>query len=183
MDYHYRFLADGRCEILCTRCFLKIGEGTVPSAARVQADLHLCPMAPGPGIVYRAQAEAEEVGVRAPFLTRGLPGIPAPVLIFLAFAVCYGLPTIVEWAILRYSSLWLGAVVLGDLCGCLAIFAVLKRKRLAVSLYVALTAAEWWLGSAQVVSSQALLLLMDAVPTAILASAILRPRKPLFATS
>jgi len=176
MDYHYRFLADGRCEILCTRCFSTIGEATTPGLARVQADLHLCPLAPGPGITMRPSTEGQKEAVRAQFLTHGLPGIPAPVLLVLAISVCYLLPTVLEWTILHYSSGWTGAVLIGDLCGCVGIFVLLRRKRLAVVLYVALTAVEYWLCAAQVVSTQMLLGLMDLVPTAILAGAIVRPR-------
>jgi hypothetical protein len=176
MDYHYRFLANEQCEILCTRCFLKIGEGATPGQARAQAEKHLCPFAPGPRLPLRPSIYEQTEAVRARFLMREAFRIPAPILILFAVSACYGLPTVMEWAILRYANLWMGAVFMGDLCGCIAIFVVLKRRRLAVTLYLALTAAEWWLCAAQVVSTQALVLLMDAVPTAILATAILRPR-------
>ena len=177
MEYHYRFFADGRCEILCTRCFLKIGEGTEPALARAQAAKHVCPLAPGQGIVIKPSTEIDADAVRARFLTRERFHIPAPLLILFTVAACYGLPTVAEWAILRYGNLWMGAVLLGDLCGCIGIFAVLKRKRLAVSLYMTLTVVELWLSVAQLVSVQVLVYTMDLVPTAILALAVLRPRR------
>jgi hypothetical protein len=42
VDYFYKFCADGSCDIICTRCFLKIGSGPEARTAREQADLHIC---------------------------------------------------------------------------------------------------------------------------------------------
>jgi hypothetical protein len=131
--------------------------------------------------VLKPSTEAQADAVRPQFLTRGLPRVPALYLLLLAVAICYLMPTVVEWAILRYSRAWGGAVLVGDLCGCIGIFVLLKRRRMAVVLYVSLTIAEWWLCAAQLVSTQVLLFVMDAVPTAILAGAILRPQRLAFA--
>jgi hypothetical protein len=177
MDHHYyRFLADGSCDIICTRCFLKIGKGQTPDAAREQADSHICQVASCPGDFVNAPA-TEETGdaVREMLPNFGILRLPTPYLLLLAFVLFYAIPTVLEMAILRHPSLWAVDILIGDLSGCIGIFVVLKKKKLAVLLYLALTAIEFWLYSTQVISAHLLVYLMDLVPSVIMAVAILRP--------
>jgi len=94
----------------------------------------------------------------------------------MAVAVFYALPTLLEFAIIRHSNLWLAGILVGDLSGCIGIFVILKKRKLAVLLYLALTALEFWLYSTRILSAHTLVYLMDLVPTVIVASAMLRPR-------
>jgi hypothetical protein len=176
MDYYYRFFTDGSCDIICTRCFLKIGKGQGPDAARKEADLHICQVgrrAEGVATAFAEQQTVERLSRRA----RGFEilTLPAPFLLLLAVLLFYVLPTLLEFAVFRHASLWTLGILLGDLSGCIGIFVVLKKRKLAVFLYLALTVVECWLYSTQVLSAHSLIYLMDLVPTAIMASAILRP--------
>lgn len=177
MHYYYRFFPDGSCDIICTRCFLKIGKGQESGAARMQADQHICQVGRGAARVASAAVEQqtmERVSRRA----RGFEvlSLPVPYMVLLAVLLFYVLPTLLEIAVLQHASLWAFGILFGDLSGCIGIFVALKKKKLAVVLYLALTAVECWLYSAQILSAHSLVWLMDAVPTAIMAGAILRPR-------
>lgn len=181
MDYFYKFCADGSCDIICTRCFLKIGSGPEARTAREQADLHIC-RAPRETV---AGNEGNLPGYLVTEATRErilrwvdgveISKLPVPVLLLLAIVVFYILPNFLEFAILRHASPWAAKILIGDLAGCIGIFVALKKKKLAVILYLALTAVECWLFSAQIISAHSLFYLTDLVPTAVMASAILRP--------
>jgi len=176
MHYYYRFFPDGSCDIICTRCFLKIGMGQESGAARRQADQHICPV--GRGTVHAAPAAAGQQTVeRISRRARGFEvlSLPAPYMVLLAVLLFYVLPTLLEFLVLRHANLWAVGILLGDLSGCIGIFVALKKRKLAVILYLALTAVEFWLYSTQILSAHSLIWLMDAVPTAIMAGAILRP--------
>ncbi|MGA2538164.1 MAG: hypothetical protein ABSF53_19290 [Terracidiphilus sp.] len=175
MEYHYRFFADGSCDIICTRCFLKIGKGQELSAAREQAALHVCQAGVVQGGGFSARQSTDHA-VRRWLRKLDIQALPAPLFLLIAVTVFYVLPTLLEFAILRHANLWLASILVGDLSGCIGIFVILEKRKLAVLLYLALTALEFWLYSTHIVSAVTLVYLMDLVPTVVMAGAVLRPR-------
>jgi hypothetical protein len=168
MDHYYRYLKDGQCEVVCTRCFETIGIGFVISEARRMAASHLCKSE----AVSLASADESHLASRLSFQFFKVLALHKYQWLLLVVICFYCIPTIFEVVLLRLPGMGLANILIGDLTGCLGIFFFLRQRTLAVLLYVALSASELYLYSSRIVPTPMLVGFMDAVPTLIIGAAV-----------
>jgi hypothetical protein len=181
MRYYRRYYTDGRCVIICTRCFATIGSAAANGLAGELEKQHVC----GPRLVpklgetaLRTYADFRSAQPRdrlVDFLRRTRGWYAAVMFVAIALAV-YALPNLVELATLRYVSPWVVNIVFGDLIGCLCLVLVLRMPRTGVILYLALALVEGWLYATGKVSPATLAWITDAVPTLVVAGRVAQLR-------
>ena len=184
MKYYYHYGKNGSCEVICTRCFIKLGVATELTAIRQLEVRHICgeithdPLKlPGDGL------SSQEKSVTLHFLRRfiGLPGKikwPNMMVVFAAIAVLlYGLPTTGEFMAAEHLSPWLAIILPGDLLGCVCMAAVFRMYRTGLLLYLGLTVIEASLYLSHTLGKNELPWVVDIVPAVVVASMILRERR------
>ena len=180
MDFYYRFLPNGRCEIVCTRCFMTVG--TASNAGDIQhvEMSHVCLAKTAPRSPDR---EPDSPAKPPAVLTPGKHSAPTRfwrnILIFICAALfLYLLPKLLEFVALRHLNPLLSLVVPGDLvgCACLAIF--LRRRKAGIALYCLLTAIEACFCLFHLTSVNTLSWITDLVPTLVVGAILLRSRQP-----
>jgi len=173
MNYHRRFSEDGACEIICIGCFETIGIAKSGAAAKEIEAQHVCGKKPiltipansGPATALKFI----EPVARIPAIARGLHLLGT---LLAAGLFLYALPTELEWVASHHVNSWFAIILPGDLTGCVCLAVAFRMRRTGVLLYVLLTACEAFLYSARVVSADALLWVVDLVPTLVVACAI-----------
>jgi len=175
MHYHHRYLEDGKCEIICTRCFLTIGiAGRLLTIKKLEAE-HVCALPP------RLTANSPEgTPPRASILQTGwlaacsnkLASLPLPLLLLAVPILLYALPTALELALSTGIDPWVTGIVLGDLGACACIYIIFRMPKTGVLLYLLLAALKFCLFSAQLISANTLLWLTDSIPALIVMARI-----------
>lgn len=170
MDFYYRSLRDGGCEVICTRCFSRIGTASCSREIRDMELAHQC---------GSRWAGAELQTARTlPVPTRSAKAsrpLGRAVLIFAAAAVlCYALPTLFEFEALRVLNPWLGTLLPGDLVGCAALGIFFRQPKAGALLYVVLSAIEACSYEFHWMPRAAMPWMTDVVPTIAVALALLR---------
>ena len=189
MNFYYRSLAEGRCEVVCTRCFLTIGAAReMEEILRIESS-HVCPavrIAPiGPARSAPGASRRPLGGVPCTLPPLPLAGdrcaprfVRNAFLLLVAALVLYVLPTVLEWAALRHWNPWLSVILPGDLAGCACLGIVFRKIKQGISLYCLLTAIEacvYWL---HVAPPEALLWFTDFVPSLVVVVMLLRSARP-----
>jgi hypothetical protein len=181
MDFYYRSLPEGRCEVVCTRCFLTLGAAREMEGIRRMEDSHRCPAAQPTASVHARSADPW-AGV-APTLRR--PSAPAAhvsmrrmvqnalLLLAAAFAL-YLLPTVFEFAALRHWNPWISTVLPGDLAGCAFLCIVLRKVKAGICLYCLLTLIEACVYRLHIMPLSVLPWFTDLVPTIVVSMIVLR---------
>jgi len=85
-----------------------------------------------------------------------------------AFVLFYGVPNLIEWELLRYTSPWLASVAFGEFLGCAFLF-IIGLRRTAVAIYFLASAFAAYLLWSHRVSAASLVWITGLAP-ALLAS-------------
>jgi uncharacterized membrane protein YgdD (TMEM256/DUF423 family) len=172
MNYHRRYHEDGSCEVICTRCFLTLGLAKQHRAAQEIETQHVCGRTTGKEL-SRIHANAERLVFVIPGRLRQLN---IALLLLIVGVVLYALPTMVELAAAEHVSPWVATVLFGDFTGCACLAAVFKMRRTGLLFYLLLTGCEGALYASHTLSANALVWLVDLVPTLVVAGKIARLR-------
>lgn len=179
MEYFRRYNPDGSCVVICLRCFATVGTAGNVSAALTLENVHECTRHPiadqkqaSVGILSGPETSRGDLSSR--FLRSAARlHMPYTPLFFLAILVLlYAFPTVVEFAAVRWAVPAIGIVLFGDLVGCACLATILRQPVVAGALYLSLTFCELWLHSSGAVRSVFLPLILDLVPTLVVAGNI-----------
>lgn len=181
MNFYYRSLPEGRCEVVCTRCFLTLGAAQdMEEIRRIEAS-HQCAAgcrASAPSRPLRIPPPAGRARFHMLSLTAGSDSRPRAVrrslLLMLAAMLLYAVPTALEFAALRHSGSWVSTVLLGDLAGCACLAIVFRRVKAGVLLYCLLTVFEAGAYALHILPLNALLWITDLVPTVLVLAMVVR---------
>ncbi len=182
MRYYRRYYSDGRCVIICTRCFTTLGTAAGFTTATELETQHVCgqPMMPKVSDAalksYATFRDGERRSEQFLNFVRRLDRKYVGLLFAVIALVVYALPNLVELAALRYASPWVVNIVFGDLIGCLCLVLVLRMPRTGVGLYVALALLEGCMYAMGMVSPATLAWITDAVPTLVVAGRVAQLR-------
>ncbi|TCK73692.1 hypothetical protein [Acidipila rosea] len=176
LEFYRQPLPNGATRSICLRCFEDIGvSDQISMVAELEAS-HVCH-----GKVPQPEAGNSATGVgqlnrwgeffscasRSCLMNR-LLAIMGCLLFF------YMLPTICEFLLMRLSGSWLTSLFFGNLCGCMAIGILQKKRAWAVSLYLALIAVDGVLYYRSGLSSAQFPWVLDIVPTLLLVVHVIR---------
>lgn len=188
MDFYYRSLPEGRCEIVCTRCFLTLGAAQAIEEIRRIESLHQCAAARIPTLqtavaTRRFSADAE---TRSPAtlsaISGGTANLPLPLrnaLRLVAAAVLlYFLPTAFELVAMHHWNPWICSLLWGDLTGCAFLCFVLGKVKAGICLYCLLTVFEAGACWLHLMPLSVLPWFTDLVPTVVVSVTVLRSAKP-----
>jgi hypothetical protein len=90
---------------------------------------------------------------------------PAAIAIAAAVLVLYALPAVAKLIAVQHVNVWAACIIPGDLAGCICIGTLFKKPRIALLLYLTLTAVEAYLHSAHLLPEAAFVWLVDLIPT------------------
>lgn len=173
MDFYYRRTNDGKCEVVCTRCFHTIGSASGTDQVWALEKSHLCTLQrPKPISVYAASPNRDKQPYTPP---ESLPQAIAvssefhplrTALLLLAVAMLlYALPTILEFVALRRYSPWIAVVLPGDLLGCICLVLLFRKIKTGVVLYSLLTSIEACLFAFHIAPANTMAWMVDVIPT------------------
>lgn len=167
MDFYLLLRKDGTYDLICTRCFLTVASTKDPSTIQSYQTLHRCKDSQiGSAKALPSKNPHHKVPSRdAGKLLPQLASIRPTVLLILGALLLYAFRTAIESWLLYSRNQGLAIVAIGDLLGCACIFFVLRRKRLAVAVYVVTAAIEILAYSLNLLSGQALCWVTDLAPT------------------
>ncbi len=191
MDFYYRHLGNGRCEVVCARCSQLVGVAEdvdavrgvevnrrFPSvgnvgveAVRALEENHRCADGAGERVIETSRAAHQPANQQ-----RGRGWLGSAALLLAAVLFLYGLPTLIEFIALRTWSPWIAVVFPGNLAGCLCLMLAFRKVGLGIALYLALLAGQALLYGLQIADAQTIFWISDAVPTMIVAGMILSRR-------
>ena len=160
MDYYRRFSEDGAYEVICTRCFLTVGQATELDAVRKLEEHHVC--------VEKAKTSASRDE------TRWADRLKMAMILSLVLFLLYVAPTAIEFSASRTINPWLSIILFGDFTGCAWLFAFFRLRKMAALLYLSLTACEALLYAYHVVPLSAIAWTVDIVPTVAVAAIVLK---------
>lgn len=177
MKYYLLYRNNGTCDVICTRCFVKLGVAGQSDALREMEALHVCDRAAAPkhlssiapirgssnGLLDTDQIRR----ILGSYGERGVPNLWMALLLIVS--LLYLVPTVIEILAARHLNPWLAVIFPGDIAGCAWLFGALKMQRTALILYLLLTACESCLYLSNMVSDNALIWIVDLVPTLVVA--------------
>lgn len=186
MNYYRRYDRDGACEVICIRCFLTVGTARGLATIREMEALHVC----GGRAVHVRQTATLAGGsfakcpsafprneVERLFGPSGkLKTLNLSVLFLSVVTFLYVVPTVVELLMAQRLNPWLSVILPGDVIGCACLVAVFKMRGAGLALYLLLTAFEGSLYAFHIVTANALMWIVDVVPTLTVVAIILRVR-------
>jgi hypothetical protein len=182
MDFYYRSLPDGRCEVVCTRCFITVGTAwNIEHIRRIEGS-HTC-LAKRPAVSRPKPAESEVPQVAArvakvssdfnkPSKSRVARSVT---LLCLVAALFYAFPKTLEFSALQKWNPWISVVLPGDLAGCLCLAIVFRKMKAGILLYLLLSAAEACLYWLDLTPADVLPWIADLVPTVVISLMVLGP--------
>jgi len=186
MKFYYRHDENNSCEVICTRCFAKLGTASDLIAIREMEARHICSRSTHEenSGTHLTGVPRRELPTRTCHLIRRFIGYPGEIqwskmtAVLACIAVLlYGLPTVGEFFAVRHLNPWLAAILPGDLLGCGCLVAIFRMYRAGILLYLGLTAVEGWLYLSHALAKNALPWMVDIVPAFVVASLILRGRR------
>jgi len=149
MNFYYRSLQEGRCEIVCTRCFRTVGAaGEIDEIRRLQ-DCHACAVRRD-AVPVPPLADSRDL---LPASLRVMSRLKEPkgssyLMLSLAALFLYVVPTLFEFTVLRNWNPWIAVVIPGDIAGCFCLAVVFRRVKIGIALYCLMTMVEavfYWL--------------------------------------
>ena len=172
MDFYFVARNDGMYDLICTRCFATVVSTNDPSSFQAHQALHRCTefKAIHPGTTPVRESRKNGRARIAPKPLIDLQAVRFPVLLIIGVLLLYALPTAIELLLLQRINRRVDIVVVGDLLGCACIFFILKRRRVAIAVYVITAAFETVAYGLDLLSTQALCCIADAVPTLVVFS-------------
>jgi hypothetical protein len=185
MNFYYRSLPNGRCEVVCARCFLTLGTAKDTEDIWRIEDIHHCRVKSGVAEVRKSPVlnsfsrAAQEFPHRlVQSREKTAPAVrSAPLLLAIAFFL-YVLPTAFEFSVLRSWNPWLATLLPGDLAGCACLILIFRKSRAGITLYFLLTTIEACLFWLQMAPLALLPWLTDLVPTLVVSGLVLRSSGP-----
>lgn len=180
MEFFYRSLPGGRCEVVCTRCFLTLGSAGEIDEIRCLEDLHHCtrqtPAISGRSVPPQRRPQLVSVSAPRPLESSSMEISPLRKLLLLV-AVClvlYVLPTAFEFSVLPDWNPWFATILPGDLLGCLCLATVFRRFKMGVVLYGVLTIFESLIYVTGIAPVRLIPWFTDLLPTLAVAGIVLR---------
>jgi hypothetical protein len=142
IHFYRRYHPDGRCKVICMRCFQTLGTAWDRHSLEEMESAHECAFsvegAPSPA----GRRPRRLAGTDAPLLREALQ-LHALLLALLTVLALYVIPTALEaGASYALHNAWLAVILPGDLIGCAVLIGLLRMPRTGVALYLALTVAE-----------------------------------------
>jgi hypothetical protein len=98
---------------------------------------------------------------------------PWPAAIAAAVLFLYALPAVAKMIAVQHVNVWAACIIPGDLVGCICIGTMFKKPRIAILLYLTLTAVEGYLHAAHLLPEAAFVWLVDLVPTLTVAALVI----------
>ena len=177
MKCYLLYKKDGTCEVICTRCFVKLGVADRTDAIREMEALHVCDRAVAPPSIVPIRGSSDTLldtnQIRRILRSYGERAKPNLWVALLSIAsLLYLLPMVIKLLAARHLNPWLAVILPGDIAGCAWLFGVFKMQRTGLILYLLLTACESCLYVSNIVSADALIWIADLVPTLIVAGII-----------
>src|SRR5215469_2045902 len=179
MNFYYRTLSDGRCEVVCTHCFLTVGVAWGTDRIRQIENSHTClakspsVSKPSPGLNSGPQLVAVPPAFPAVKDTSNSRVVRNAGLLCVVAALLYVVPKLLEFNALHKWNPWISVVVPGDLAGCLCLAIVFRKIKAGVLLYCLLTGAEACLFWLRVTPNDILPWIADLVPTLVISMMVL----------
>lgn len=175
MHYYHRYLENGKCEIICTHCFLTIGTaGRLLTIKKLEGE-HVCALPPALTANHAGgtlpRASIPQTGWLA-VCSEKLASLPLPLLLLAVPILLYALPTALEMAVSTGIDPWVTGIVLGDLAACACIYIIFRMPKTGVLLYLLLAVVKFCLFSAQLISANTLLWFTDSIPALIVMARI-----------
>lgn len=185
MDFYYRSLSEGRCEIVCTRCFLTLGAAQAIEEIRRIERLHQCAATRIPAqAVVSTRTLSKDPEPRNPAtwgaISRGTadrpvrPAVRNALRLSAAAFAFYFLPTAFEFVAMHHWNPWISSLLLGDLAGCAFLCVVLRKVKAGICLYCLLTVFEAGACWLRIMPLSVLPWFTDLVPTLVVSAGILR---------
>jgi hypothetical protein len=182
MNFYYRSLPEGRCEVVCTRSFRTLGAARELEEIRRIESRHQCapkrPADPPPRPISIAPPR-DRTRVRILGLTMDRNSLSRvtrnAVLALMAALLLYGLPTALEFAALRHWNPWVSTLLPGDATGCLCLGIVFRKMKAGILLYCLLTAFEACAYGLHIMPLSVLPWFTDLVPTLVVSAMVLWP--------
>jgi hypothetical protein len=149
MNFYYRSLQEGRCEIVCTRCFRTVGAaGDIDEMRRLE-DCHACAVR-REAVPIPLPADSRHLIPATPRMISKPKAPPGPnyLLLSIAAVFLYIVPTLFEFTVLRNWNPWIAVVIPGDIAGCFCLAVVFRKVRIGIALYCVMTMIEaglYWL--------------------------------------
>lgn len=180
MNYYLLYRKDGTCEVICTRCFAKLGVAGQSDALREMEALHVCDRAVAPKHLHSivpirgssdTLLDTDQIRrILDSYGTRPAPNLWIALLSIIS--LLYVLPMVIKLLATRHLNPWLAIILPGDIAGCAWLFGVFKMQKTALILYLLLTACETCLYVSNIVSVDSLIWIADLIPTLIVAGII-----------
>jgi hypothetical protein len=190
MNFYYRLLPDGRCEVVCTRCFLTIGAALEIEEIRRVESSHQCvpvrilAVRPAAPPASRPTLDAQRrlpASFRSLLATTSESGTTRRVrngLLLLGTALfLYIMPNQFEFLALRHWNPWVSSVLPGDLLGCAVLCIAFRKVKAGVFLYCLLTTLEACALGLHIMPLSVLPWFTDLIPTLVVAVMVLRTAK------
>jgi hypothetical protein len=187
MNFYYRLLPDGRCEVVCTRCFLTIGAAHQIEDVQALENGHQCMPARIPAIRPPAPAAIRPAihahwrlssSLRPLLSVTNAIGTPRLVrnslLLMGATLFLYIMPNAFEFLALRHWNPWISTVLPGDFLGCAILCIAFRKIAAGISLYCLLTAFEACALVFHIIPLGVLPWFTDLIPTVVVAVMVLR---------
>lgn len=176
MEFFYRSVEGGRCEVVCTRCFLTVGSASHIDEIRRLEDLHLCPrqINAGQRALQKSQPSPIPDSNGQPASAHHVSSTQKILLVVVAALVLYVLPTAFEFAALPEWSPWVATVLPGDLLGCACLIFIFRRVKAGIALYIGLTAFEALIYLTGLAPAHFIPWFTDLVPTIVVMTMLLR---------
>ena len=173
IHFYRRYDPDGRCKVICMRCFQTLGTAWDRHSVEEMESGHDCAFwkegTPAPA----SRRRRRDSGAAAPLLQQ-LMQIPAGLLALLAVLVAYALSTALEMATRHALHAWLAVILPGDVIGCAVLAGLLRKPRTGVLLYLLLTALEALSYTGGLARGRQLVWLADLIPMLLVLTVVLR---------
>jgi hypothetical protein len=186
MNYFRRYDKDGNCEVICTRCFLTLGVASELAAVREIEALHTCGRMTDHERFARMLDNEDSFSRQSTMILNRverlfgksgkLGDLDLSIIFFSVVVLLYVLPTALELAAVQHLNPWLAVIFPGDLIGCAWLVAIFKLRRTGWFLYLTLTACESCLYVSHFMTANALVWVVDLVPTLAVLGMILHVR-------
>ncbi|MGA7523213.1 MAG: hypothetical protein WBW84_12205 [Acidobacteriaceae bacterium] len=173
IHFYRRYEPDGRCKVICMRCFQTLGMAWDRHSVEEMESGHVCAFTAVATPATAVRARTGKARMEAPLLRDALR-MHAWLVVLVTVLALYLLPTALEFGVSHALNPWLAVILPGDLAGCAVLVGLLRMPRTGVILYLLLTAVEGLSYTADGAVAHHLLWFADLVPTLLVLSQLLR---------
>lgn len=166
MDFYIHARKDRIYDLICTHCFAVVASTNDPASIRVP-ETHQCirPVHVSASISTETNRSQDQGGLNKPGAPGLLPFARPSAFLIAAALLLYGLPTVLEFLLIRQVNPELVVVVVGDLFGCAFIAIFFKKVWLGIALYALMSGIEASAYGLHLLPRGTLPWIADAVPT------------------